>query len=58
MRDAKAALKVETRRHGFGKGARWFWALPNTPWEHYRRPQPPIGALSDNRAPMDPEGRL
>jgi hypothetical protein len=58
MRDARVALKVETRREGFGKGARWFWALPDTPWEPHRRPLPPIGALSDGRAHMDPEGRL
>jgi hypothetical protein len=28
MRDARAALKIQTRRVGFGKGARYFWALP------------------------------
>jgi hypothetical protein len=58
MRDAKASLKVETHRDGFGKGARWFWTLPGTPWEPHRRPQPPIGAPSNNRAPMDEGGRL
>ena len=31
MRDAKAALKVEAHRDGFGKGARWFWVLPGHP---------------------------
>lgn len=58
MRDARSALKVETHRDGFGKGARWFWALAGTPWEAHRRPQPPIGALSDERAPMVQGGRL
>jgi hypothetical protein len=58
MRGAKAGLKVEVHRDGFGKGARWFWALPGTPWEPHRRPQHPIGALSHERAPMDEGGRL
>jgi putative DNA primase/helicase len=58
MRDARVSLKVETRRDGFGKGARWFWALPGTPWESHRRPQTPEGALPHERAPMDLEGRL
>jgi hypothetical protein len=58
MRDAKAALKVEVHRDGFGKGARWFWALPGTQWEPHRRPQHSIGALSHERAPMDEGGRL
>jgi putative DNA primase/helicase len=53
MRDARAALKVETQRDGFGKGARYFWALPGTPWA----PSNSIGARSNGRAPMDPEGR-
>jgi putative DNA primase/helicase len=52
MREARAALKVETKREGFGKGARYFWALPGTPWA----PSDPIGAPSNNRAPMDPKG--
>jgi hypothetical protein len=46
MREARAALKVETKRDGFGKDARYFWALPGTPWA----PSDPIGA------PMDPKG--
>jgi putative DNA primase/helicase len=53
MRDARAVLKVETHRDGFGKGARYFWALPGTPWA----PSDPMGALSYERAPMDQEGR-
>jgi hypothetical protein len=53
MRDARAVLKVETHRDGFGKGARYFWALPGTPWA----PSDPMGALSYERAPMDEEGR-
>ena len=53
MRDAREALKVETHRDGFGKGARYFWALPGTPWA----PSNPIGALLNGRAPMDLEGR-
>jgi putative DNA primase/helicase len=53
MRDARGALKVETRRDGFGKGARYFWALPDTPWA----PSNAMGALSPERAPMDEEGR-
>jgi putative DNA primase/helicase len=52
MRAARAALKIETKREGFGKGAKYFWALPDTPWA----PSDPIGALSNNRAPMDLEG--
>ena len=52
MRDARAALKIETKRDGFGKGARYFWAFPGTPWA----PSDPIGALSNNRAPMDLKG--
>jgi putative DNA primase/helicase len=53
MRDARAALKAETQRDGFGKGARYFWALPGTPWA----PSNSIGARSNGRAPMDQEGR-
>jgi hypothetical protein len=53
MRDARASLKVETHRDGFGKGARYLWALPGTPWA----PSSPIGALSPERAPMGMEGR-
>jgi putative DNA primase/helicase len=52
MRDARTALKVETHRDGFGKGARYFWAFPGTPWA----PSDPIDALSNNRAPMDLKG--
>ena len=52
MRAARAALKIETKRDGFGKGARYFWAFPGTPWA----PSDPIGALSNNRAPMDLKG--
>jgi AAA domain len=58
MREAKATLKIETKRDGFGKGARWFWALPGIPWEPHRRPQIPVGALQNERAPMDDGGRL
>jgi putative DNA primase/helicase len=54
MRDARAVLKVETHRDGFGKGARYFLALPGTPWA----PSDPMGALSHERAPMDEGGRL
>jgi hypothetical protein len=53
MRDARAALRVEKHRDGFGKGARYFWALPGTSWA----PSNLMGALSTERAPMDPEGR-
>jgi putative DNA primase/helicase len=53
MRDARAALTVETHRDGFGKGARYFWALPGTPWA----PSNPMGALPPERAPMGREGR-
>jgi hypothetical protein len=53
MRDARGTLKVETRRDGFGKGARYFWALPDTPWA----PSNAMGALSPERAPMDEGGR-
>jgi putative DNA primase/helicase len=52
MREARAALKVETKRDGFGRGARYFWALPGTPWT----PSNPIDAPSNNRAPMDQQG--
>jgi hypothetical protein len=54
MRDARAFLKIETKRDGFGKGARYFWALPGTPWA----PSNPMGALSPERAPMGQGGRL
>jgi hypothetical protein len=53
MRDARGTLKVETRRDGFGKGARYFWALPDTPWA----PSNAMGALATERAPMDQRGR-
>jgi putative DNA primase/helicase len=53
MRDARVFLKIETKRDGFGKGARYFWALPGTPWA----PSDPMGALSYERAPMAEEGR-
>ena len=53
MRHARAALKVETHRDGFGKGARHFWALPGTPWA----PSNSMGAQSTERAPMSDEGR-
>ena len=53
MREARAVLKVETHRDGFGKGARYFWALPGTPWA----PSDAMGALSPERAPMGGEGR-
>ena len=36
MRAARAALKIETKRDGFGKGARYFWAFP-----HHGRPVTP-----------------
>jgi putative DNA primase/helicase len=52
MRDAKVVLKVETHRDGFGKGARYFWALPGTPWA----PSNPMGALYKDRAPMENKG--
>ena len=52
MRAARITLKIETRRNGFGKGARYLWALPNTPWA----PSDTIGALSNDRAPMDEKG--
>jgi hypothetical protein len=53
MRDARAVLEIETHRDGFGKGARYFWALPGTPWA----PSNAMGALSPERAPMGGEGR-
>ena len=37
LRSAKAALRVVTRREGFGPGAIWFWGLPG----HHRCPRPP-----------------
>jgi hypothetical protein len=52
MRAARSALKIETKREGFGKGARYFWAFPGTPWV----PSTPMGAHANNGAPMDLEG--
>jgi hypothetical protein len=53
MRAARTALKVATRRDGFGRGARYFWALPDTPWA----PSNAMGAPLGDRAPMDTGGR-
>ena len=53
IRDARAVLKVETHRDGFGKGARYFWALPGTLWAPSER----MGAQSPERAPMGNGGR-
>ena len=52
MRAARSTLKIETKREGFGKGARYFWAFPGTPWA----PSTPMGAHPNNGAPMDLEG--
>jgi putative DNA primase/helicase len=52
MRTARSTLRIETKRMGFGKGARYFWAFPGTPWA----PSTPMGAHSNNGAPMDLEG--
>ena len=52
MRTARSTLKIETKRMGFGKGARYFWAFPGTPWA----PSTPMGAHSNDGAPMDLEG--
>lgn len=52
MRAARSALRIETKREGFGKGAKYFWAFPGTPWA----PSNTIGAHSNNGAPMVLEG--
>jgi putative DNA primase/helicase len=52
LRDARAALKVEIRRDGFGRGAAYFWALPGTPWVT----SDSMSALSPERALMGEEG--
>jgi putative DNA primase/helicase len=52
MRAARAKLKIEINREGFGRGAKYFWALPGTPCA----PSDTMGALSNNRARMDSEG--
>jgi putative DNA primase/helicase len=52
LRSAREALKVKSRREGFGPGAVWYWSLPNGPL----MPSPPIDAQPRDRASMDPEG--
>ena len=52
LRSAREALKVKSRRAGFGPGAVWYWSLPSGPF----MPSPPIDALSRGWASMDPEG--
>ena len=52
MRSARAALKIQTPREGFGKGARYFWGFAGTPW----KPAETMGAQQENRAPMEYEG--
>jgi putative DNA primase/helicase len=52
LRSAREALKVKSRREGFGPGAVWYWSLPSSPL----MPSPPIGAQHRDRASMDPEG--
>src|SRR2546430_2734116 len=52
LRVAREALKVKSRREGFGPGAVWYWSLPSGPL----MPSPPIDAQPRDRASMDPEG--
>jgi hypothetical protein len=52
MRAARSEIKIESKRDGFGKGAKYFWALPGTPWV----PSNGIGAQSNEGAPMDDKG--
>jgi putative DNA primase/helicase len=52
LRSAREALKVKSRREGFGPGAVWYWSLPSGPL----MPSPPIDAQPRDRASMDPEG--
>jgi AAA domain len=51
LRSAREALKVKSRREGFGPGAVWNWSLPSGPL----MPSPPIDAQPRGRASMDPE---
>src|SRR5262245_37841009 len=53
LRSAREALKVKSRREGFGPGAVWYWSLPGG---GPLMPSPPIDAQSPSRASMDPEG--
>jgi hypothetical protein len=55
FRDAANTLGVVKKRVGFGPGAKVQWMLPDGEIDH-RCPQPPIGALPGNRAPMESEG--
>jgi len=52
LRSAREALKVKSRREGFGPGAVWYWSLSSGPL----MPSPPIDAQPRDRASMDPEG--
>ena len=52
MRAARSALKIVTKREGFGKGAKYFWGFAGTPWKPYE----PIGAQQIEGAPMKDEG--
>jgi AAA domain-containing protein len=52
LRSAREALKVKSRREGFGPGAVWYWSLPSGPL----MPSTSIDAHPRNRASMDPEG--
>jgi AAA domain len=63
LRSAREALKVRSRREGFGPGAVWYWSLPSGPLHNQRvqpsgplMPSPPIDAQPRDRASMDPEG--
>jgi putative DNA primase/helicase len=63
LRAAREALKVRSRREGFGPGAVWYWSLPSGPLHNQGvqlsgplMPSPPIDAQPRDRASMDPEG--
>jgi putative DNA primase/helicase len=52
LRVAREALKVRSRREGFGPGAVWKWSLPGAPL----MPSPPEHAQPRDKTSMDPEG--
>src|SRR5262245_46094648 len=53
LRSAREALKIKSRRDGFGPGAVWYWSLPGG---GPLMPSPPIDAQPRSRAFMDPQG--
>jgi hypothetical protein len=52
FRSARDELEIATDREGFGPGSKCYWSLLTAPYV----PSDPIGALPQERAPMDEQG--